>query len=197
MLPCTITGLLRHWIYKLSGEQWEGVCRKFILRNMKKFLKFRRKKRTDGFFSKYCCFTSPWLCKGKDFLPKIVAGLKRYQFIWGYKMRCELLKKATHTVFARKQPAYHTRRPGVNLVVNTGYMPWEKDLSSRILQWWGANLVAAPPTTYWAQKYCYSSSTSSLAVCLGLLVNNPCKPERFARFPSKRHLPDSRLLPSE
>lgn len=41
-------------------------------------------------------------------------------------MRCELLKKATQTVFARKQPAYHTRRPGVNLVVNTGYMPWGK-----------------------------------------------------------------------
>lgn len=49
-------------------------------------------------------------------------------------MRCELLKKATQTAFARKQPAYHTRRPGVNLMVNTGYMPWEKDLSSRILK---------------------------------------------------------------
>lgn len=50
----------------------------------KQILKFRRekkKKRTDGFFSKYCCFTSPWLQKGKHFLLKIVAGLKRYQFI--------------------------------------------------------------------------------------------------------------------
>lgn len=47
---------------------------------------------------------------------------------------CELSKKATQSVFPRKQPAYHTRRLGVNLVVNTRYMPWEKDWSSRILK---------------------------------------------------------------
>lgn len=78
------------------------MCRKIILRHMKKVAKIQEgKKGQMDFFSKYCCFTSPWLHEGKHFLLKIVAGLKRYQSISVYKMRCELLKKGTQTVCQR------------------------------------------------------------------------------------------------
>lgn len=68
--------------YQENSEREEYVCRKLILRHIKKIPKTQEgKKGQMDFFSKYCCFTSPWLHKGKQFLLKIVAGLKRYQFI--------------------------------------------------------------------------------------------------------------------